>query len=87
MAVKENEPVDVDSLIQAIREAGYDLARLYERNNDGSKYEWFAGVCCSGTSTMSCLDASSTSFSFYESVADVGLPRGQVIRVGLGAIF
>jgi len=36
VAVKENEPVDFDSLIKAIREAGYDPVRVYERNDDGA---------------------------------------------------
>lgn len=35
VAVKENEPVDFGSLIKAIREAGYDPIRLYERNDEG----------------------------------------------------
>ena len=36
VAVKDNETVDVASLVSAIRKAGYEPVRLYERSDDGA---------------------------------------------------
>ena len=56
--------------------------------DDGSKYEWFAGgpVLFWNFNDI-VLGRIEYKFPFYESVDGVGVARGQVIRVGLGAVF